>query len=450
MSDIHSISKPASKSTQPRPVASEPDNATSALLSPQHVVRLQSTIGNAAVRRMVTQPGRGIQRAVSIRLMGQTKTTTANDIDTLCTATGITVDQLAAEFKTKLFAGALFPAPYKQSYDQNEDLQAEMKQITADLDDLVAANVSNSVIVASSGDANAVAAQLFPLVSPSINAVRLNRYTHYKTATTLGNVPGTSYLTFLETIKQKLTEYQSQFGEYDYDESAQKMRHRITKYTEYSDSLKQALDTAINANQGPNVTGPIIQRIEAFMAEISTFEKAWDLDFFEEAGDLESVVETNLAQNEALGDKYKKGGGVDDGESVGDRFRALLACSLHAILAVKPGWLGAETPSDLHEILRKTGKLKDYDEDRTAAKIRYLAGMTPVNVAGQNKHVSTFLAEEAEKKNPKSYIIDAAGVAHTFAAKWDGAKYLKVDEQTPGGNPSFGQYANKKALTVWN
>jgi hypothetical protein len=449
MSDMHSTSKPASKSTLPRAIDPAPDHAGNDILSPQHVVRLQSTIGNTAVRRMIT-PGRSLQRAVNIRVMGQSKTTAANDINTLCTTTGITVDQLAAEIKTKLFAGVLFPDFYKQRYDQNADLQAEMKQITADLDDLVAGNVTQNVIVASSGDANAVAAQLFPLVSPSINAMRLNQYPHYKTATTLGNVPGTSYLTFLETITQKLAEYQSQFGEYDYDESAENMRYRIDKFTEYSDGLKQELDTAINANQGPNVTGPIIQRIEAFMAEIATFEKAWDLDFFEEARDLENVVETNLAQNEALGTKYQIGGGVDDGESVGDDFRGLLACSLHAILAVKPGWLGAATPRALHDILRKTGKLKDYDEDRTAAKIRYLAGMTPVNVAAQNKHVSTFLNEEALKRNPKSYIIDAADVAHTFAAKWDGARYLKVDEQTPNGNPNFGQYANKKALTVWN
>ena len=178
----------------------------------------------------------------------------------------------------------------------------------------------------------------------------------------------------------------------------------------------------------------------AFVAELGEFEHAWDLDF--RKTDVEADIET-LAENEATGDFYEEDGGVDDGMSVGDEWSPLLACSLYSILAIKPGWLGANSPQTLHRILRKTLNLKDYDDNKTAATIRKLAGFTPT-VKGGVQSVNNYLAS---LDNLKSMILDVDTHAHTFALIWDNDRFKRTDET--GSNREIGEYATDKVITVW-
>lgn len=424
----------------------------SALHSPEGMLQLQRTIGNQAVMRLIGRGGTSakpsVQRAVSAKLDTEQNGAAFTDLKSLCAKFGIQKKDLVTPIKTALFQGALFPASYKGSYDTNPMLQQEMSKIVFALDDLVAASTSQVVISAKSGDANAVGTQLAAILSPGINAVRLSQYEFFKTATTVGVDKAPDYIAFIDTIIAKLAAYKAQTSAHDYSEKSRMMQNRIDRFKEQAPALKKELDDAITAGQGADVTNPIMVRIKQFVADISALENAWDLDFLAESRDVEADIDT-LAQDPALGSHYQVGGGVDDGMNVSDVYNPNLACTLFAILAVKPGWLGANHPSDLHKILRKTGQLKDYDDDRTAGKIRYLAGLKPTMIGDQNIKVGAFL-QQKKQENPKpNFLFDAEGIAHTFAAVWMGNEYKKVDEATPNGG-GFGQFINKKVLAIWN
>ncbi len=436
---------------QPAPVAPQAQHVEPSLHSTEGMLQLQRTIGNQAVLRMIGRgrlPAKiGVQRAVSAKLDTDQNSAAFTDLKSLCTKFGIQKKDLVAPIKTALFQGALFPASYKSSYDTNPMLQQEISKIVFALDDLVAASTSQVVISAASGDANAVGAQLFAIISAGINAARLNQYEYFKTATTVGVDKAADYIAFIDTAVAKLTAYKQQTSEHDFSEKSRMMQNRIDHFKEQAPALKKELDDAIAGQQGADVTNPIMVRIKQFVADISALEHAWDLDFLVESRKVEDDIDT-LAEDPALGGHYQVGGGVDDGMNVSDVYNPNLACTLFAILAVKPGWLGAAHPSDLHKILRKTGQLKDYDDDRTAAKIRYLAGLKPTMVGDQDIKVGAFL-QQKKLENPKqNFLFDAEGIAHTFAAAWKDGDYKKVDEATPNGG-GFGQYINKKVLAIW-
>lgn len=122
------------------------------------------------------------------------------------------------------------------------------------------------------------------------------------------------------------------------------------------------------------------------------------------------------------------------------------ACSPYALLALKPGWLGARDPADLHAILRKTGTVKDYDDNKTAAQVRLLAGLQGTTIPDQTT-LRQYVANQKLAGNTESFIADIEGKAHTFAAVWKGSDFVKVDET--GSNGNLAEYASKRVIAVW-
>ena len=226
------------------------------------------------------------------------------------------------------------------------------------------------------------------------------------------------------------------------------MQNRLAKLDEIKNTamgLRDELDNEVTAG---NDTTAIIARVDTLTGDLDALEHAWDLDWGDTDMDLDTKI-TNLEQTGGVwGEHYEDEGGEDDGMSVGDVYSSVLACSLYSILALKPGWLGAGSPEDLHKILRKTGKLKEYDDNQIAAKVRYLAGLNPTQVQG-NVLLGNYLQQEGNANRRQSRIFDVTGMAHTFAAVWMGGEFKKVDEATPNGGNFNNNYAQSRVLWVW-
>jgi hypothetical protein len=243
-----SVEEPAQLNTQP-----EQWSATD-------ILHLQPMIGNQAIHRMIKGDNKRIQRVISTKLDTEQNTTTVNDLKSLCSKFGIEKKDLIAPIKTALFQGALFPALYKTNHDQNKGLQGEMQKIVFGLDDLIAASASQTVITAPSGDANAVATQLFAIIGPSITAARLNQFEYFRNTTTLGQVQGTNYMAFLNIIVPTLAGYNAKIPKYGYSEEDNKMRNRVTQFTERAKSLLAKLNTATQAKQAQMSLIPLLQK----------------------------------------------------------------------------------------------------------------------------------------------------------------------------------------------
>jgi len=410
--------------------------------SPPDLIHLQSTIGNKAVRDMVAPHKNPIQRTISAKLTTTETSTPIDDVKSLSEIYGITAPDLLAAIKTTLFAGELFPATYQARYEGSATIKNEFRSM---INAKIKASKSKTVIDTTTTNTAEVARQLLAIINDGINPTYLNKFPHFLMISELGDDEGQTYTTFIETVSGKLTAYKSKFGEHDYSEKAMLMRNRIDKLTEKATALLGGLKVAVTAEE-PNVEAitKLVDEIETFRAEIGQYEHAWDLDLQQAS----VVVDSKLTTTVALGDDYKPSPEDYVGPAVGDGYNANLACTLYAILTLRPGWLGAEKPEQLHNILRKTENLKVYDEGDVLAKIRYLAKIEPTILAGQNKSVNTLLSERkiADKKN--NIIIDAKDASHTFAAKWDGAKFVKIDNETSGGG-AFGDYGTKTVQTFW-
>lgn len=424
----------------------------------QPVVSLQSTIGNKAVREMVGHTNPPIQRSVKAKLTTETESSKVETLPDLAKYFSLTVPDVVAQVKTLLFQGTLFPDIYKDNYAENTALQGEIRQLIAWR---VEKTTSTTVLDAATGDATEVGRQLHGIISPAINATLLNKNcNHYRNLSALNGEQGADYLPFIELAKQKLAAYTAQSKD-KYDEKGMMIKNRIEKFKEIAEGLFTEIKDIVAGKEGATPLDELMPKVRRFVAEITEFENAWDLDFLEGTKKLDSKINklSSDSTDDDVKDHYKEGGGTDDGESVKDDYGPLLACSLFAILALKPNWLGGNGPNTesaklLHRTLRKTEQLKDYDDNRAAAKVRYLAGLTPTDVSSANQGVVSYLAAKklaAERSNqtPESFIIDAKDMAHTFAAKWDteSNKYVKVDETgTKGG---FGEYASNKVLVIW-
>lgn len=125
--------------------------------------------------------------------------------------------------------------------------------------------------------------------------------------------------------------------------------------------------------------------------------------------------------------------GTNDGASLKDSYDSGLACSLFAILELKPGLLGATTPEELHHIFRLDPKTKEYDNDKEVAKIRLSAGLHFHAPAENENTVGKFMQRRTQQDQGKKYIIDPAGQAHTFTLKYSGGRWKQFDNDHPGG-----------------
>jgi hypothetical protein len=414
-------------------------------MPPGQVLELQRAAGNHTVARLLAP--HVVQRAVKARVMGASKSQAHTSLTALCAQFGITREDLVPGFKTKLFAGPLFPAVYKQNYDANKWLQKEVRDIVLGLDDLVAAAVSRSEIVAGKGDGGAVAAQLFGIIGNAITAARLNAHMHYYLITTLGVQDVGIYVGSLNAVVQRLDQYKAQIDPNAYDPATlaknEQMDNRRAQLRGRSRQLQTDLDTAVRGGQ-VQATAAAIQQIRTLVADIDEFEKAWDLDFWVDREGIEEKL-AGVARGTELEAFYAPGGGEDDEMAVKDVFKPLLACSLYALLALKGRWLDTNDPRTLHAILRKTGKLKDYDDNQAAAQVRLLAGLNATVVGNQT--LGQYILAKKAKGEKESFIADIEGEAHTFAAVWKDNDYKKVDET--GSNGSLAKYARNRVLAVW-
>jgi hypothetical protein len=389
-----------------------------------------------------------VQRVVKARKMGEYTTSNHKDIPEICTKFGIKLTDLVEPIKNKLFAGNLFPDSYKNRYDASPELQNEMRKIVSDLSDLVSAANSNIEISANNGDGTAVGDQLYAIIGGSINQARLNRYDHYLITTQLGAnaASATTYINLLDTLAAKIVAYKKNIDQQKYDQETLATNSRMeNRIDTFKDSAKKLKDDLKNALHDGNSPAAIIGQIQQLVNEVDSYEKAWDLDWGIDALGVNDDVDT-LSQDPRVGDHYQEDGGVDDKVSVSDKYLPVMACSLFSILALKGTWLGTDDPKVLHGILRKTGQIKEYDDNKTAAKVRYLAGLKPTPVGGGIK-LRDYIQGKKDRGEKDSFIVDAAGIAHTFAAVWKDNDYKKVDET--GSNGNLAEYAQNEVLCVW-
>ncbi len=169
---------------------------------------------------------------------------------------------------------------------------------------------------------------------------------------------------------------------------------------------------------------------------INKFMETQDPTFMDKINNVESTDEYKILMD-SQGINY--GEGEDDGESITDTYEKTLACTLYALLKLKPNFMGAETPEQLHYFLRTDPKTKNYDEDPQVAQIRLAAGLT-YKVPGTD--LSGFMTGLDTRKK---YIIDPRGAAHTFALVHDGSGWKQYDNDYPNGKTP----TNSQIRVVW-
>ena len=91
--------------------------------------------------------------------------------------------------------------------------------------------------------------------------------------------------------------------------------------------------------------------------------------------------------------------------------------------------------------------MQESDDHQIAAKVRHLAGLYPTRVQGYMT-LRAYLQQEALADRKQSRIYDITGMAHTFAAAWDGP-FKKVDEASPNGVAFNVVYHQSTVLWAW-
>lgn len=139
--------------------------------------------------------------------------------------------------------------------------------------------------------------------------------------------------------------------------------------------------------------------------------------------------------------------GEDDGASVKDHYDVALACSLYALLQLKPGFLGADTPEQLHHVLRSDPRTAQYDNDQEVAQIRIAAGLRYRAPAEGERTVSGYTRALTVADRARKFIIDPEGEAHTFVLAWQVRAWKQVDNDHPAGTALNGA---TRIRAVWH
>ena len=402
-----------------------------------------------------TQQGQDVaQRAIKSRKIGNPDAVDLNSLAAIAGEYNITMAALGRSIKNKLFEGDKFSAAYQTAFDDRaEGMRQEMNDIVMGLNDLIAASNSNEHINANANEADVVGAQVVGILRDDINNAYLNAFTNYNIIHNLGDdEAATSYTHMIETIVTRANNYQAQIHEDQFDPASRKtnerMQNRLDKLATIRANalaLRGNLDAAVTAGQD---TDALMGQVTELTGALDDLENAWDLDWSDQDMDLNAKI-TTLGETAGIwGENYQDDGGEDDGMNVGDEYNSHLACSLYALLELKPNWLGAANPRALHGILRKTEGLQEYDDNQIAAKVRYLAGLSPTRVPDEMT-LSAYLQQEADAGRTQSRIFDVTGMAHTFAASWQGGQFRKVDEATPNGGAFSNDYNQSTVLWVW-
>ncbi|HEX8109490.1 MAG TPA: hypothetical protein VF516_17285, partial [Kofleriaceae bacterium] len=334
----------------------------------------------------------------------------------------------ALQMKTRLFATAVFPQPYKDQFDTNPAVKEEVSTIVGGVSDLIRASSSDTVISVAARQGAAFADALFGVIGGDITAdyLRGKDYPHYKMLSLgLAGAGATNYLTFVKTKRAKLLQYKAAIHLDRYDEESRKTnalnQNRIEVLTAKATELEDELRTKLTEQAS---TAATLAKLTEFQTEIATIEAAIDLDFGVGQGEIQDQLR-ELQGDETAHNSYA-GGGVEDGASVSDVYAVGLACSLFALLAVVPGFMGANSAPELHKILRRTEKLKAYDEDANVAQIRLLAGLKPTMEGG--RRLEAIIQEILDAGNARpNFIADPTGQSHTFAVLWVNGAYRPKD-----------------------
>jgi hypothetical protein len=118
------------------------------------------------------------------------------------------------------------------------------------------------------------------------------------------------------------------------------------------------------------------------------------------------------------------------------------------LLFLKPNFLGARSPEDLHSVFRQFSGTKKYDEDAVVQKIRLAAGLTPT-IPGTAINVRNFVASLTGTANHKrKIIVDMSGEAHTFALLYEGSTWKRFDNDNPDGSTDI-KYGTKAVACTW-
>lgn len=396
-----------------------------------------------------------VQRVVKAKKTGEDATEDRASFVEVSKYFGVDRYALLSAVAAKFFATDLFPDTYVASHATNAELKGELFNMA---NTLIEDSASATVVQAAAGNVQEVATALWTVIAPAVDAPFLNRFPNFKAMQGLGTEDATSFAGFLNLAAARLRVYMGQIDENKYDPASLKQnavaKAKIKELRGRVLRLRKDLGTA---HENGSDTGGLMTEVKQLVAEIGRFEKAWELDARAVVEKVDAEVATLGANTTAatsagvdnIGSHYVEDGGTDDGMEVTDAWSSVLGCTLYSILALKGSWLGTDSPEELHHILRKSKKLAVYDENAIAAKVRLLAGMKATAVGGGLK-VKDYIAREtaaAKDKTPESVIMDTAGVAHTFAAVWDGAKFVRADETTSSGG--FGTYDNNEILWIW-
>lgn len=188
---------------------------------------------------------------------------------------------------------------------------------------------------------------------------------------------------------------------------------------------KKSKLTGANISPNDNYDNFFIKLSESYKR---SYIKLIDPTFYENIKNIKNNIDYKNLVNPSK-DNYLEGGG-DDGVSITDTYNKSLACTLFALLELKPKLLNASTPEQLHYVLRSNPKTKRYDNDREVAQIRIASGLTPVKPTTDENTISKFTCKHS---SGESFIIDPAGEAHTYILKKVGSTWKKIDNDHPEG-----------------
>jgi hypothetical protein len=220
----------------------------------------------------------------------------------------------------------------------------------------------------------------------------------------------------------------------------------LTKFNanmvDFGQVTEATLDTYLNA-QTFRLGGVSTSNPDKFMERVAWRYKTTHVSRSHSgfSGALNSI-KTNQDYKDIMDkDGVNYGAGEDDGHRVDDTYREGLACSLFAILRLKPGFLGAANARQLHHIMRHDQRLRKYDNDERVAAIRIAAGLQYHVPAGAVNTVTKFTTNADIDKTIK-YIIDPTE-AHTFTLEYDTGrrKWKKYDNDAPNGTEALPQGA---------
>ncbi len=181
---------------------------------------------------------------------------------------------------------------------------------------------------------------------------------------------------------------------------------------------------------------------DAFIQRIAILYKRFffstkEIEFYTKIENIEKDSDyTKLMNPEKL--DYEGVVGGEDGADIVDIYNQSLACSLYALLTVRPNFMGAKTPKELHNIFRAKEATKEYDEEKEVAKIRLSAGLVySTDYQGQsvNQMIQSF--NTTTDRNRRIIVDPGGNVAHTFALKYDNG-WKKFDNDNPNGTTNLG------------